>query len=108
MPVKPGDVIPKVPTAAPGVSVVGRDRMGNDIRAFNDSAIQSQIDRAVGALKPTSRGAIIAVGTLEQQQLAVVMRPFKSDSFSVVGTLTHTGTTDWKRWRPEIAIRKEF
>ena len=40
--------------------------------------------------------------------LAVVMRAGKSKSWSVVGTLSHTGTQDWKRWRPEIAIRKEW
>jgi hypothetical protein len=96
------------PTSVPGVVVAGYDRLGNEIRAFNDSGLQSQIDRAVASLKPNSRGAIVAVGNLDEQRLAVIMRPFKSDSFSVVGTLAHTGTTDWKAWRPEIAIRKEF
>lgn len=95
-------------TNAPGVSVVGKDRLGNEIRRFNDAGIQSQIDRAIATLSPKARGAVIAVGNKDEQTLAVVTRPFKSDSFSVVGTLSHTGTKDWKRWRPEIAVRYEF
>jgi len=98
--------IAPLPTSVPGVSIVGRDAIGNDIRAFNDAGWQSQIDRAVGALSPRSRGAIIAVGTLEQQQLAVVAKI--ADKFSVVGTLSHTGTKNWKQWRPSVAIRKEW
>lgn len=94
------------PTAAPGISVVGQDKLGNEIRAFNDSAIQSQIDRAVAALSPGAKGAVIAVGTKDEQQLAVVAKLGKS--FSVVGTLSHTGTKNWKQWRPSVAIRKEW
>jgi len=98
--------IPSLPTHAPGVSVVGQDAAGNDIRTFNDAGWQSQIDRAVAGLRPESRGAILAVGTKDKQQLAVVAK--LSDTFSVVGTLSHTGTKSWKSWDPTIAIRKEW
>lgn len=99
--------IAPLPTSVPGVSVVGKTRFGDDIRAFNDSGMQSQIDRAVSALRPESKGAIIMVGTKEEQQLAVVAR-LPGKNFSVVGTLSHTGTKDWKTWRPSVAIRKEW
>ena len=76
--------------------------------------VQSQLvetnkdGRVVALLSPSARGAVIAVGTKDSQQLAVVARPLKSKAFSVVGMLSHTGTQDWKRWRPEIAVRWEF
>jgi hypothetical protein len=90
----------------PGVVVAGQDKLGNEIRKFNDSAIQSQIDRAVAALSPGAKGAVIAVGTKDEQQLAVVAKMGKG--FSVVGTLSHAGTKNWKTWNPSIAIRKEW
>lgn len=93
-------------THAPGVAVVGVDSLGNDIRRFNDTAIQSQIDAAVARLKPETKGAVIAVGNMERQQLVVVSRP--AESVSIVGTLSHDGTKNWKSWRPEIAVRWEW
>ena len=88
-------------TSAPGVS---EDQ--NGIRRFNDAGWQSQIDRAVAALPTGANGAVVAVGTKQEQSLAVVAKLPKG--FSVVGTLSHQGTSNWKTWDPTIAIRKTW
>jgi hypothetical protein len=88
--------------------VAGTDIWGNQIRAFSDSKIQAQITAAVAGLRPGAHGAIIAVGNKQEQKLAVVLRPFNSDKFSVVGTLSHSTGQAWKKWTPEVAVRYEF
>lgn len=101
------------PTRAPGVVFAGFDGVGNEIRRFNDSAIQAQIDRAVDTLKPGDRGAIVAViekkaGEDGQVRLAGVVKPFGSDKFSVVGFLSHDLGKPIGAWDAQAAIKVRF
>lgn len=92
-----------------GTYVSGWDKSGRQLRSFNDSTIQAQIDRALADLGPDRKGAVIATvtsGSVDAPgsiNLAVVAKPFGSENWSVVGMLGKELSSD--SWDAAASIR---
>ena len=76
------------PTRIPGI-VARKDELGHEIRMFADSGLQESIDRFARGIKDGRRGFVMPYIDRDAVRLAVVVKPFGWDDFTVVGTLAH-------------------
>lgn len=105
---------PLQPSYSSMYHVAGTNDQGQELRKFNDAAIQAQIDRAIAQARLKEDGkhaAIIAYatssGATQQLSLAAMFRvdgPWGSD-FSFAGVLTHDFTTGDNRGEAAAVFR---
>jgi hypothetical protein len=89
--------------------VAGVNEQGEELRKFNDAAIQEQIDRAVAGMRPEDHFTVVAYATEQNGERKVTGAalyrldgPWGVD-FSFVGIFTHDFSTGDNR--KEVGIR---
>lgn len=82
---------------------------GQEIRIFNDSGIQEQIDRAIdGLTRRKKHGAVIAVWDHKTRSISGAVVAKLGRDWSVVGTLRHRIGATLKDIDAGLAVRKEW